>query len=197
MDGSSSSPSPPIINRINQLMVKNFKKKEQTKKVFVNQGIRATEVRLVDSRGEQLGVVSLDEAIAKAKEEGLDLIQVTDKIDPPVAKIADYGKYVYNLQKKERAAHHHKGGELKRIRLTFNISDHDLETRARSAEKFLKIGDKVMIEMRLKGREKAHADLAKEKIERFINSINEVIPVKTERDIKKQPRGFTTIITRQ
>lgn len=173
------------------------KKQPPTKKVFINEGIRAKEVRLIDETGEQLGLLPLMEAVTKAKEAGLDLIQVTDKLDPPVCKIMDYGKYVYNLKKKEKAAAKNaKGGELKKIRLTFNISDHDLETRVKQAVKFLKVGDKIMIELRLKGREKAHADFARDKILKFIEILNETVPVKTERDLKKQPRGFTMIITK-
>lgn len=177
-------------------MLKKFNKRPQTKKVFVNNEIRAEKVRLVDEEGQQLGLLPLDEAIAKAKEKGLDLIQVTEKLDPPVCKIMDYGKHLYNLKKKEKSSHP-KGGDLKRVRLTFNISDHDLETRVRQASKFLKSGDKIMIEMRLKGREKAHGDFAKNKITKFITMLGELIPIKTERELKRQPRGFTMIITRK
>ena len=84
-------------------MLKKFNKKPQTKKVFVNNEIRAEKVRLVDEEGQQLGLLPLDEAIAKAKEKGLDLIQVTEKLDPPVCKIMDYGKHLYNLKKKEKS----------------------------------------------------------------------------------------------
>lgn len=173
------------------------KKQPQIKKPLINERIRSREVRLIDEAGQQLGLLPLEEAIAKAKEKELDLIQVTEKVDPPVCRIMDYGKYLYNLKKKDKSAKHNKGGELKRIRLTFGISDHDAQTRARQAEKFLKIGDKVMIELRLRGREKAHGDFARNKIVKFIEILNESIPVKIERDIKRQPRGFTTIITKK
>ena len=173
------------------------KKQSQTKKTLINERIRAKEVRLIDETGEQLGLLPLEEAIAKAKEKGFDLIQVTEKVIPPVCRIMDYGKYIYALKKKEKATKHNKGGELKRIRLTFGISDHDAETRARQAEKFLKIGDKVMIELRLKGREKAHGDFAKDKIMKFVETLNKILPVKTERDLKRQPRGFSMIITKK
>ncbi len=175
-----------------------YKKREpQTKRPTINNSIRAKEVRLIDEEGQQLGVMPLEEAIKQAKEKGLDLIQVTEKVDPPICKIMDYGKYVYSLKKKEKSAKHNKGGELKSIRLTFNISDHDAETRAKQAEKFLKIGDKVMIEMRLKGREKAHGDFAREKIMKFTETLSKIVPIKTEREIRRQPRGFTMIITKQ
>lgn len=174
-----------------------FKPRVVQHKPLVNNKIRAKEVRLIDETGKQLGVLALEEAIDKAKEKGLDLIQATEKVDPPVCKIMEYGKYLYSLKKKERSAKHHKTGELKGIRLSFKISDHDLETRAKQAEKFLKQGDKIKLEMRLRGREKAHQDLAREKMNKFIESINKTTPTKTERGIKKQPRGLTMIIAKQ
>jgi len=173
------------------------KKQPQIKKPLINEKIKAKEVRLIDETGQQLGILPLAEAISKAKEKGFDLVQVTEKVDPPICKIVDYGKYLYSLQKKEKSAKHQKGGELKHIRLTFNISDHDAETRAKQAEKFLKVGDKIMIDMRLKGREKAHGDFAKEKMMKFVDTINKTIPIKVERELKRQPRGFTMLIIKQ
>jgi len=163
----------------------------------MNNRIRAKEVRLIDETGKQLGVLGLFEAIEKAKEKNLDLIQVTEKVEPPVCKIMDYGKYIYALKKKERAISHHKSGEMKGIRLTFNISDHDLETRVRQSEKFLKLGAKIRLEMKLVGREKAHQDFAKEKIKKFLEILNNSIPIKIERDLKKESRGLTMIIAKK
>ena len=163
----------------------------------MNNRIRAREVRLIDETGEQLGVLPIEKALEAAKEKGLDLIQVTEKVDPPVCKIMDHGKYLYALKKKEKKAKSHHVGELKGIRLTFSISEHDLQTRVRQAEKFLKKGDKVRIEMKLRGREKAHQDFAREKIKRFVSLLEETIPIKTERELKKQPRGLTMIIAKQ
>lgn len=176
---------------------RRFKPKPRQNKVLVNNRIRAREVRLIDETGQQLGVLELNQAIEKAKEKGLDLIQVTEKVEPPVCKIMDYGKYLYALKKRERAAKHHKGGEMKGIRLTFNISDHDLETRAKQAEKFLKIGDKIRIEMKLRGREKAHQDFAREKIKKFLQGINNSVPIKVERELKRQARGLTMIVSKK
>ncbi len=180
----ASTPTPP--QKIKNLL----------KKPLVNNQIRAREVRLIEENGKQAGVVSLEEALRIARERNLDLIQVTEKVEPPVCKIGDYGKYLYQEEKREKAAHKHKGGELKGIRLSFNISQHDLETRARQAEKFLNKGDKVRIELHLRGREKAHQDFAKEKIEKFIEILRNTTPVKTERELKKEPRGFTMIISK-
>jgi len=153
-------------------------------------------VRLIDETGKQIGVISLAEALRIARERNLDLIQLTDKVEPPVCKIEDYGKYQYREEKKEKALHKHRGGELKGIRLTFNISPHDLETRARQAEKFLQKGNKVRIELRLRGREKALQGFAREKVEKFLEILNNIIPIKVERELKKELRGLTMIITK-
>ena len=136
-------------------------------------------------------------AIDLAKSKGLDLIQVTEKVEPPVCKIANYGKYLYTLQKKEKKISKPKGGELKEIRLTFGISPHDMEIRAKQAEKFLKEGDKVKINMALRGREKAMGNYAKEKVQKFLESLNIIIPIKTERELKREPRGFTLIVSKK
>ena len=167
------------------------------KRIFINNQIRAREVRLIDKDGKQLGVLRLEDALRKAREAGRDLIQVTQKIDPPVCKIADYGKYAYQMKKKERKQKSQKIGELKSIRLRFNISPHDLETRAKTAEKFLKKGYKVRIEMVLRGREKYLSNFAREKMGRFLEILRNLIAIKVEREIKRETRGLTMIITRE
>lgn len=168
-----------------------------SKKLLVNRQIRAREVRLIDETGKQLGVVPFEEAARLAIERKLDLIQVTHKVEPPVCKLGDYGKYLYREEKKEKAIRKHKGGELKGIRLTFNISLHDLEIKVRQAEKFLKRGDRVRIELPLKGREKALQEFAKEKIEKFLEILKGIIPLRIERELKKEPKGFTMIISKE
>lgn len=140
--------------------------------------------------------MNIFQAIDLAKSKGLDLIQVTEKVEPPVCRIGNYGKYLYSLQKKEKKIKP-RSGDLKELRLTYNISPHDMEVRAKQAEKFLKDGDKVKVSLVLRGRQKAFGYLAKDKIQFFLNAINELIPIKTERELKKEPRGFTTIISKQ
>ena len=167
------------------------------KRPLINNQIRAPQVRVIDETGKQTGVFSLKEAFRMAEERNLDLIQVTEKVEPPVCKIMDYGKYLYWLQKKEKVAKVSRGGELKGIRLGFNISLHDLETRARQAEKFFKKGDKVRIEMVLRGREKALGQFAKGKINQFLEILEKLIPIKIERELKREPRGFTMIISKK
>lgn len=169
------------------------------KRIFINNQIRAARVRLIDKDGKQLGVFSINEALEKAREAGLDLIKVTERVEPPVCKIMDYGKYAYQQKKKERKQQQQKGGELKNIRLTFNISQHDLQTRAKTAEKFLKKGDKVRIELVLRGRQKSFAlrNFAEEKIKQFLKILEKSTPIKIERPLKKETRGLTMIITKQ
>jgi len=167
------------------------------RKPLVNNRIRAREVRLIDEIGKQLGVLVLEKALQMARERNLDLIQVTEKLDPPVCKIMDYGKYLYHLKKKEKSIKHHTGGEVKGIRLTFGISEHDLETRVKQAEKFLKRGDRIRIEMKLRGRQKALQGFAREKIKKFLEILEKSIPIKTEKELKKQPRGLTMIISKK
>jgi len=123
----------------------------------------------------------------------LDLVEVSAKVKPSICKITDYGKYQYLQEKKEKKQKvKQKKSELKGIRIGFSTSTHDLETKAKQTEKFLKEGHKARIELRLKGRERAHKDLAREKLNSFI----EMIPmeVKKEEEAKKNPRGIAVTI---
>jgi len=139
----------------------------------------------------------LEEALQKAEERNLDLIQVTDKVEPPVCKIMDYGKFLYQQKKKEKeASKKQRGGELKGIRLRFNMAEHDLKVRARQAEEFLKAGNKVRIEMRLFGREKALGEHAKEKVNQFLAILQGLITYKIERELKREFQGFNMIISK-
>jgi len=150
------------------------------KRIFINNLIRAREVRLIDKDGKQLGVLRLEDALRKAREAGLDLIQVTQKISPPVCKIGDYGKYAYQVKKKERKQKQQKSGELKSIRLRFNISPHDMETRVKAAEKFFK---------------KGYKHFARQKMVQFLEILQKSTTIKIEREIKREARGLTMMIS--
>jgi translation initiation factor IF-3 len=165
------------------------------KRILVNNEIRAEKVRVIDSEGKQLGIFPLEEALKMAKERNLDLILVTEKADPPVCKIGELGKYLYQLQKREKKEG--KGSEVKGIRLGFNISLHDLETRVDQAEKFLKKGDKIKIELILRGREKGLSDFGKEKIQKFLELLEKRVPIKIEEGLKKVPRGFIMVVSKK
>ena len=167
------------------------------KKPLINQQIRAKEVRIVDENGSQLGIVPLKEALQMAQNKSLDLIQVTEKVVPPVCKIGDYGKYLYSLKKKDKKPKA-KSGELKNIRLSFNISDNDLLTRAKNAVKFLNNKEKVKIDLLLRGRQKGLDQVGKDKINKLIEIIEKQgIEIKIEKELKKVPRGFSMIIAKK
>lgn len=169
---------------------RSFVKQNQDR---INEQIRVPRVRVIDEKGSNLGVLDTSEAIRIAKERELDLIEVSAKTEPPICKIVDYGKYRYMQEKKERKQKaHQKGGETKGIRIGFATSQHDLEIRAKQIGKFFKEGHKVLINMKLRGREKAHFDLAKERLESFLNTIPGGI--KKEGEIKKSPQGLTITI---
>ncbi|MFA5086958.1 MAG: translation initiation factor IF-3 [Candidatus Paceibacterota bacterium] len=167
-------------------------------KPYYNNQIRARDVRLIDETGAQLGLVPLAQALEMAKAKGMDLIQVTEKVEPPVCKIGDYGKYLYSLQKKERKISlGAKGGEVKSIRLTFNISDNDIDTRAIASEKFLKKGDKVKVDLPLRGRQKGLTNVGEQRIQKFLELLGQKIEIKIEKPLKREPKGLSMIIAKK
>ena len=167
------------------------------KRIFINNQIRASEVRLIDESGKQRGVVPFQEALNLARERGFDLIQITEKVEPPVCRLGEYGKYLYQLEKKSRETKRQEGGELKEIRLTFTISSHDLETRVTQAEKFLQKGNRVRVALRLRGRQNALEGYAREKVERFLEALGAHMPVKLEKELTKEPRGLSVIVVKR
>jgi len=117
-------------------------------------------VRCIDPEGEQLGVIDTFDAIRKAEEFGLDLVEVQPNVDPPVCKILDYGKFKYEAQKRANEARKkQKIIEVKEIKLRPNIDEHDYQVKMRNVQKFLNAGDKVKVTLRFRGREMAHQDL--------------------------------------
>ncbi len=163
------------------------------KKIRANNQIRASKVRVIGQDGKQIGIFPIKEALKKAKEKGLDLVQITDKATPPVCKITEYGKYLYNIQKKEKTQ---KGSETKGIRLRFNISDHDMDVRIKKAVKFLKEGNKIKVDMVLRGRERRLSDFAKDKVNQFLEKLSNEVPIKKEGKLSKSHRGFSIIVVK-
>lgn len=136
------------------------------------------EVRLVDAEGKPHGIVKIEEALSMAKEREVDLVEISPKATPPVCKMIDYGKMLYQLQKKEKANKlASKQHEMKGIRLTFRIGEGDLERQRKHAEEFLKAQHPVRVQMVMRGREKAHKDIAIEKMNDFIKSLEEFCTV--------------------
>ena len=161
------------------------------KRIILNNQIRADTIRVIDEKGQQIGIMSKQEALQLAKERSLDLILITDKANPPVCKLIDYGKFLYQQKKKEKKK---KSSQVKGIRLRFNISPHDMKTRAKQAMEFLEDGDRVRIEMLLRGREKGLREFAKEKIDKFLEILKSYIDFEIEQELKKTPSGFYLII---
>ena len=138
------------------------------KDLQINEGIRAREVRLIDSDGKQVGIVPLREALERAEERKLDLVNVAPNAKPPVCKIMDYGKYKYELAKKEKKAKKKQRViNVKEIRLTPNIEKHDLNVKAKRANQFLSNGDKVKVSVRFRGREMGHTEIGKVVLDDF------------------------------
>lgn len=141
----------------------------------INEEIRDKELRVIDSDGTQLGIISLDEALNLAFEKKLDLVNIAPTAKPPVCKILDYGKYRYELQKKEKEARKkQKITQVKEIRLSTFIEEHDLVVKANNAVRFLKEGDKIKVSLRFKGREKDYASKGQAVMAKFAEVIAEV-----------------------
>ena len=140
----------------------------------INEEIRASEVRLIDENGEMRGIMSIDDAMALADEANLDLVNISPNAEPPVCKILDYGKYRYELQKKEKQnKKNQKVTEVKEIRLSPSIEDHDVQVKAKTAIKFLKDGDKLRVSLRFRGRERDYVAKGYEVMEAFAELVSE------------------------
>ena len=126
----------------------------------VNELITVREVRVIDAEGENRGVLSISDAMKLAEDSGLDLVEISPNVDPPVVKVMDYGKYKYEAQKKKNEAKKkQKVIEIKEIKMRPNIDQHDYDVKMRAVNKFLGEGDKVKVTLRFRGREMAHQDL--------------------------------------
>ena len=145
---------------------------------MINEQIRDKEVRLIGSDGEQLGIMSAKEAMFKAQAAGLDLVKIAPQAKPPVCKIIDYGKYRYELARKEKEAKKkQRVVEIKEIRLSPNIDTHDFETKKNHAVRFLEEGNKVKVSIRFRGREMGHPEHGLEIMRRFAETMAEVANV--------------------
>ena len=161
---------------------------------MINEQIRDREVRLIGPDGEQIGVVSSREAQKIADEAGLDLVKIAPNAKPPVCKVIDYGKYRYELARKEKEARKkQKVVELKEIRLSPNIDSNDLNTKMNAAKKFLSKGDKVKITLRFRGREMAHIDSSKHILEEFAEKLSDIAVV--EKAPKLEGRSMMMFLT--
>jgi translation initiation factor IF-3 len=161
---------------------------------MINDEIRVKEVRLIGADGEQLGIKLTREAMQMAVEANLDLVNVAPTAKPPVCRIMDYGKYRYEQQKKDKEARkNQKVVEIKEIRLSATIDEHDFQTKLRNAIKFLKEGDKVKASVRFRGREIAHAENGRKVLERLATETLDISV--QERAPKLEGRSMIMILT--
>ncbi|MEB3285592.1 MAG: translation initiation factor IF-3 [Candidatus Sericytochromatia bacterium] len=160
---------------------------------IINERIRARELRTIDENGEQLGILASREALRIAHEKGLDLVLVAADANPPVAKIMDYGRHKFELEKKNREAKKKQHVvSLKELTLSYKIGEHDYQVRLRSLQKFIKEGDKVKVTIRFRGREVQHSSLATELLMRFVRDVEEIAVL--EREPRQEGRTLFIIV---
>ena len=170
---------------------------QDTKRYYSNDQIRFPRVRVIDEQGNNLGDMPTADAVRLAEERGLDLVIINPKEDPPIAKIVNYGKFKYQKEKERRKQRAQaKATEVKGIRLTPRMGDHDMDVRKKQALKFLERGDKVQIEIIMRGRDHAHPELMKDKMTAFVDAIKTDMSVKLEQPISRQGAKFIALIAR-
>ena len=163
---------------------------------MINEQIRDREVRLIGETGELIGIMSAKEAYKLAQEAELDLVKIAPTAKPPVCKIIDYGKYKYELARKEKEAKKkQKVIEIKEVRLSPNIEDNDLNTKVSAAKKFLEKGNKVKVTLRFRGREMAHMASSKHILDDFAKMLEEVAVV--EKPAKVEGRSMTLVLAQK
>ena len=161
---------------------------------MINEQIRDKEVRVIGENGDQLGVMSAKEALKLAMEAELDLVKIAPTAKPPVCKIIDYGKYKYELTRKEKEAKKkQKTVDVKEVRLSPNIELNDLNTTVNSAKKFIQKGDKVKVTLRFRGREMAHMATSKHILDDFADMMKDVATV--EKPAKLEGRSISMVLT--
>lgn len=165
------------------------------KRPNINREIRAHKLRLLSETGEQLGVFTLEEALSKAREMGCDLIEINPTAVPPVAKVIDYGKFLYLNAKKEKEGKKAQVTiKIKEVKLKPNIGDHDFDTKLNHAREFLEKGNKVKLSIMFRGREVVHKDLGKKVVDRFVEALKDVSVKESETPFQKENRSIVTTL---
>ena len=161
---------------------------------MINEQIRDREIRLIDEDGQQLGIMSSREAMKIAREAELDLVKIAPQAKPPVCKIIDYGKYRYELARKEKEAKKkQKTIEVKEVRLSPNIDSNDLNTKIASARKFIEKGNKVKVTLRFRGREMAHVQSSRHILDEFAKALEDIALV--DKPAKMEGRSMAMFLT--
>ena len=161
-------------------MIKKFK--QQPKQIYrINQRIFAAQLRVLDAEGKQVGVLSKDEAMKLAEEQGLDLVEVAPMAKPPVAKLIDYNKFLYQLEKKKKEEKKHaKASETKEIRLGPFMSDNDLQVMVRRGREFLDDGNKVRFVVKFRGRQITRPEFGQEVVKKFVGALSDISKIDRE-----------------
>lgn len=160
----------------------------------INRNIRFPEVRVIDNEGEQLGIMKPQEALRIAEERELDLVLVSDKADPPVCRIMNYGKYKFSQEKRAREAKKRQhNAEVKEVKMRYKIDDHDYQVRVKQATKFLKAGDKVKATIMFRGREIQHTDLAEELLKRMATDLGDLAEI--QQRPKREGRNMMMLLS--
>ncbi|AFZ37584.1 bacterial translation initiation factor 3 (bIF-3) [Stanieria cyanosphaera PCC 7437] len=160
----------------------------------INERIRFPKIRVIDSDGSQLGIITPQEALTRAEEQNLDLVLVSETADPPVCKIMDYGKYKYEQDKKlKEAKKKQHNADVKEVKMRYKIEEHDYNVRVKNAERFLKSGDKVKATVSFRGREIQHADLAEELLKRMATDLESVAEV--QQAPKREGRNMMMLLS--
>ena len=161
---------------------------------MINEQIRDREIRLIGEDGQQLGIMSSREAMKIAREAELDLVKIAPQAKPPVCKIIDYGKYRYELARKEKEAKKkQKTIEVKEVRLSPNIDSNDLNTKIASARKFIENGNKVKVTLRFRGREMAHVQSSRHILDEFAKALEDIALV--DKPAKMEGRSMAMFLT--
>jgi len=187
-----------LILKLKTLRISRKQVRVQTIQYWINEQIRAPQVRVIDEAGQNLGVMDTPAAVRLAHERELDLVEVFPKAEPPIAKILDYGKFLYQKDKEARKQKARaKKVEIKGVRLSLRISSHDRDVRLNQSKGFLESGDKVKIEIILKGRERQYSNMAREIVNQFIASLNKLLPTKIEQPIVFQGGRLSVTVGKQ
>ena len=161
---------------------------------MINEQIRDREIRLIGEDGQQLGIMSSREAMKNAREAELELVKIAPQAKPPVCKIIDYGKYRYELARKEKEAKKkQKTIEVKEVRLSPNIDSNDLNTKIASARKFIEKGNKVKVTLRFRGREMAHVQSSRHILDEFAKALEDIALV--DKPAKMEGRSMAMFLT--
>lgn len=184
--------------RIHRRRRRGQQKNETTISYRYNEQIRVPEVRLIDENEEMIGVMRTDQALNLAIERGYDLVEVSPKARPPVCKLLDYGQFKYQKEKEMRQQKARvKKVEVKGVRLSVKMGQKDFEVRLGQAQKFLESGDKLKIEVRMRGREKAHGDLAIAKVHEFVEALQESFDLVIEQPPKRSGGTVSAVVAKK